>query len=126
MIKQDRNALQNLFWGCGNIWITYGSLATTDITRIQINKWQDITRYKTEALDRRYEKIWDKNAGLVERLHAFQTKHFENRQSIGNLNYESKRCWTNFVEQYITEAASTIQTEMYTLSEFLGARLGVG
>jgi hypothetical protein len=44
-----------------------------------------------EALYIRYEEIWEKHAGLVERLHAFQTKHFEDRQSIGNLNYESER-----------------------------------
>jgi hypothetical protein len=54
------------------------------------NNNQQVAIYKTEVLDRRYEEIWEKHAGLVERLHAFQTKHFENRQSIGNLNYESK------------------------------------
>jgi hypothetical protein len=64
--------------------------------------------YKTEALDRRYEEIWEKHAGLVERLRDFQTKHCENRKIIGNLNYESKRFWANLSEQYITEAASTI------------------
>jgi hypothetical protein len=83
-------------------------------------------RYKTEALDRRYEEIWKKHAGLVKRLHAFQTKHFENRTRIDNINYESKCCWANLAEQYITEAASPIRTEMYVLSELLGARLGVG
>jgi hypothetical protein len=74
------------------------------------NTNQQVARYKTEALDRRYEEIWEKHAGLVERLHAFQTKHFENRTSIGNLNYESKRWWANLAEQYKTEAASPIQT----------------
>jgi hypothetical protein len=92
--------------------------------RIPINKFQDII-YKTEPLDRKYEEIWEKHADLVERLHAFQTKHFENITRIGNLNYESKLCWYNLVEQYITEAASPIRTEMYTISNFLGARLGV-
>jgi hypothetical protein len=53
---------------------------------------QQVARYKTEALDRGYKEIWVKHAGLVERLHDFQTKYFENRQSIGNLNYERKRC----------------------------------
>jgi hypothetical protein len=67
-----------------------------------------------------------KHAGLVERLHNFQTKHFENRQSIGNIKYESTSCWTNLADQYITEAESPIRSEMYTLSEFLGAILGVG
>jgi hypothetical protein len=90
------------------------------------NTNQQVARYNTEALDRRYEEIWENHAGLVERLHAFQTKHFEDRQIIGNLNCESKPCWANLAEQCITEAVSPIQTEMYTLSKFLGARLGVG
>jgi hypothetical protein len=62
------------------------------------NTNQQVARYKTEALDRRYEEIWEKHAGLVERLRVFQTEYFENRQSIGNLNYESKRCWDNLTE----------------------------
>jgi hypothetical protein len=70
--------------------------------------------------------MWEKHTGLVERLHDFQAKHFENRQQIGNLNYESKGCWVNLAEQYINEASSPIQSEIYTLSEFLGARNGVG
>jgi hypothetical protein len=59
------------------------------------NTNKQVVRYNTEALDRIYKEIWEKDAGLVERLHAFQTEHFENRQSIENLNYESKHCWAN-------------------------------
>jgi hypothetical protein len=77
------------------------------------NTNQQVARYKTEALDRRYEEVWDKHAGLVQILNAFQTKHFKNRTRIGNLYYESKCCWGNLLEQYITEAASPIRTEMY-------------
>jgi hypothetical protein len=65
-----------------------------------------------------------KHAGLVERLRAFQTNHFEDRQNIGNFNYESECCWANLEDQYIVEAASPIRTDMYTLSELLGVRLG--
>jgi hypothetical protein len=68
-------------------------------------------------------KYGKRHAGLVERLHAFQTTYFENRTSIGNLNYESKRWWDNLADQYIVEAASPIRTEMYALSEFLGQYL---
>jgi hypothetical protein len=35
------------------------------------NSPQQVVRYKTEALDRRYEEIWMKHPGLVERLHDF-------------------------------------------------------
>jgi hypothetical protein len=90
------------------------------------NTNHQVVRYNNEALDRRYQEIREKHAGLVERLHAFQTTRFEDRQMIENLNQNSKGCWANLAEKYIAEAASPIQTEMFTLSEFLGARLGVG
>jgi hypothetical protein len=80
--------------------------------RYHENTNQQAERYKIEALDRRYDEIWEKHAGLVERLHSFQTKHFEDRQSNGNSNYESKRFWANLADQFIVEAASPIQTEM--------------
>jgi hypothetical protein len=56
----------------------------------------------------------------------FSVKQFENRKHIGNLNCESKRCWVNLAEQYIKEALSPIRSEIYTLSELLGARNGIG
>jgi hypothetical protein len=48
------------------------------------NTNQQVARYKIEALGRRYQEIWGGKCGLVERLHAFQKKYFEDRQSIGN------------------------------------------
>jgi hypothetical protein len=92
----------------------------------QENTNQQVARYKTEALDRRYEEIWETHAGLVERLHAFQTKHFEDRQSIGNLNCEIKCCWANLADPYIIEAVSPIRTEIYSLYKILGAIRGLG
>jgi hypothetical protein len=79
-----------------------------------------------EALDRRYDEMWETHTGLTEQLHNFQAKHFENRKQIGNLNYESKRCWVNLAGKYINEASSPIRAEIYTLFEFLGVRNGVG
>jgi hypothetical protein len=58
-----------------------------------------------EALDRCHDEIGGKHSGLIERLHTFQLKHFENRKQIGNLNYESKIFWVNLAEQYIKEAS---------------------
>jgi hypothetical protein len=72
------------------------------------NANQQVTRYIKEALDRRYKDIWEKHAGLDERFRDFQKKHFEDRQSIGNLNYETKSCWANLADQYIIEAPSPI------------------
>jgi hypothetical protein len=48
------------------------------------NNNQKVVRYKIEALYRRYKKIWENHVGLIERLHAFRTKDFEDRKSIGN------------------------------------------
>jgi hypothetical protein len=108
------------------LWDHMDRIWTYRNNRYHENTNQQVATCKTESLDRKYEKIWETHADLIDRLHAFQTKHFEDRQSIGNVNYESKHCWTNIADQYISEAASPIQTEMYTLSKFVGARLGVG
>jgi hypothetical protein len=94
--------------------------------RYHENTNQQVARYNMKALDRSYDEIREKHSGIIERLHTFQLKHFENRQHIGKLNYESKRCWVNLAEQYINEASSPIRSDIYTLSEFLGARNIVG
>jgi hypothetical protein len=73
------------------MWEHMDHIWTYRNNRYHKNTNQQVARYTTEALYRRYEEIWEKHAGLVKRLHAFQTKHFENRTSIGNLNYESTR-----------------------------------
>jgi hypothetical protein len=75
------------------LWQHMDRIWTYRNNRYHENTTQQVARYKTEALDIRYEEIWEKHAGLVERLHDFETNFFENRQSIGNLNYEIKRCW---------------------------------
>jgi hypothetical protein len=108
------------------LWEHVDSLWTYRNNRYHENSNQQVARYKMEALDRRYDEMWEKHTGLTERLQDFQANHFENRQQIGNLNYESKRCLVNLAEQYINEASSLIRAEIYTLSEFLGARNGVG
>jgi hypothetical protein len=63
------------------------------------NTTQQVARYKLKP----YTEDTRKYGRNVARLHDFQTKHFENRQSIGNLNYESKSCWANLADKYITE-----------------------
>jgi hypothetical protein len=109
-----------------SLWEHMDRLCTYKNNRYNENTNQQVARYKTEALARVYNTIWEKHSGLIERLHTFQLKHFENRLHIANLNYESKRCWVNLAEQYIKESSSLIISEIYTLSELLGARNGVG
>jgi hypothetical protein len=104
------------------LWEHTDRLWTCRKNRYHENTNQQVARYKMEALDRRYDEIWEKHTGLTELLHDFQTKPFENRQQIGNLNYESKRCWVNLAEQYMNKGSSPIRADIYTLSEFLGAR----
>jgi hypothetical protein len=108
-----------------SLWEHMDRLWTYHNKRYHENKNQQVARYKMEALDRRYDKMWEKHTGLTERPHDFQEIFLENRQQIGNLNYESKRCWVNLAEKYINEASSPIRAEIYTLSEFVGARNGV-
>jgi hypothetical protein len=109
-----------------SLWEHMDLLWTYCNSRYHENTHEQVARYKMEALDRRYDEIWGKHNILIERLHNFQSICFENRQQTGNLNYESKRCWVNLAEQYIKEASSPIRSEIYTLSEFPGARNGVG
>jgi hypothetical protein len=97
-----QECITNLILG---LWERMDRIWTYRNNRYHENINQQVARYKAEVLDRRYEEIWVKHAGLVERLHAFQTKYFEDKQSIGNLNYESKSCWVNLEDQYIIEAA---------------------
>jgi hypothetical protein len=108
------------------IVVTHGSHMDVPNNRYHENTNQQVARYKTESLYIIYEEIWEKHTGLVERIHAFQTKHFEDRQSIGNLNYESKHYLTNLADQYIIEESSPIRSEMYNLSKLVSAKLGVG
>jgi hypothetical protein len=58
------------------LWEHMDYIWTCCNNRYHENTNQQVVRYKTEALDRRYEEIWVKHAGLVERLHDFQTKDF--------------------------------------------------
>jgi hypothetical protein len=77
------------------LWDHIDSICTYRSNRNHDNTNQQALWYKIKALDRRYEEIWEKHTGLVERLHAIQTKHFGDKQSIGNFNYENKRRWAN-------------------------------
>jgi hypothetical protein len=70
-----------------SLWEHMYRLWTYRNNRYHENTHQQVARYKMEALCRRYDEIWEKHNRLIERLHNFQSKHFENRQHIGNLKY---------------------------------------
>jgi hypothetical protein len=69
-----------------SLWEHMDRLWTYRNNRYHENTNQQVARYRMEALDRSYDEIWEKHPGLIERLHTFQLKHFENRQQIGSLN----------------------------------------
>jgi hypothetical protein len=75
---------------------------------------------------RKYGENMAKKSGLGQEASLLSKYFFKDRQSIGNLIYESKRLWVNLADQYMVEAYSPTRTEMYTLSKLLGARHGVG
>jgi hypothetical protein len=81
---------------------------------------------KEEAPARRIGIIWPKKDELRDRLHEFQLTHFNEREKITNLRYESKRCWANLSELYLEEAALSIMTDIFTLRGLSGTRSGIG
>jgi hypothetical protein len=50
-----------------------------------------IARYKLEALERDMEKVWARYIELLPKLWDFQKQHFDRRQRIADLRYESKK-----------------------------------
>jgi hypothetical protein len=90
-----------------SLWEHMDRLWTYCNNRYHKNTNQQVARYKMEELNRRYDEMWEKHTGLIERIHNFQAKHFENRQQRVNLNYKIKRCWVNLAEQYINEGIVT-------------------
>jgi hypothetical protein len=63
-----------------------------------------VARYKEDTLARRMDIIWPKKDELRDRLREFHSTHFNERDKITNLRYESKRCWANLTELYLEEA----------------------
>jgi hypothetical protein len=85
-----------------------------------------VARYKEDALAKRIDIIWPKKYDLRDRLHEFQFTHFNNRDKIANLRYESKRCWANLAELYLEEASLPIRTEIITIRGLSASRSGIG
>jgi hypothetical protein len=60
-----------------------------------------IARYKIEALERDMEKLWAKYIELLPKLWDFQKQHFDRRQRIVTLRYESKKLWATLAKLYL-------------------------
>jgi diadenosine tetraphosphatase ApaH/serine/threonine PP2A family protein phosphatase len=63
-----------------------------------------IAQYKLEALEREMEKLWTHHTELLPKLWDFQKQHFDRRQRILDLRYESKKCWATLTKLYLDDA----------------------
>jgi hypothetical protein len=81
-----------------------------------------VARYKEDSLEIRMDIIWPKKDDLRDRLHEFQLTHFNERDKITNLRYESKPCWANLAELYLEKASLPIRTEIIMIRGLSGTR----
>jgi hypothetical protein len=63
-----------------------------------------IARYKLEALEICMDKLWARHTELLHKLWDFQKQHFDRRQRIVDLRYESKKCWATLAKLYLDDA----------------------
>jgi hypothetical protein len=85
-----------------------------------------IARYKLEALERDTEKLWARHIELLPKLWDFQKQHFDRRQRIVNLQYESKKCWATLAKLYLDDAENKRDGSNSESHQTDGWRTGVG
>jgi hypothetical protein len=52
--------------------------------------------------------------------------HFNERDKITNMRYESKGCWANLTKLYLEEASLPIRTEIIKIRGLSGTISGIG
>jgi hypothetical protein len=85
-----------------------------------------IVRYKCEEQQQRMEKIWEHHLELQGQLWQDQTTHFDHRETIYNLIYDSQRCWASLAEMYLHEAECPPMAEQNAFAQYVASILGVG
>jgi hypothetical protein len=85
-----------------------------------------IARYKLEALERDMEKFWARHIELLPKLWDFQKQHFDRRQRIVNLRYESKKCWSTLAKLYLDDAENNRHISNSEIDQTNEWRTGVG
>jgi hypothetical protein len=88
------------------------------------DKQGNIARYKIEALDRAME-MWARNTELLYKLHDFQKQHFDQRQHITDIRYESNTCWATLATLYLHDAETNRSGFSSDIGPILGWRKGV-
>jgi hypothetical protein len=85
-----------------------------------------IARYKLEALERDMDKLWARHIELLPKLRDIQKQHFDRRQRIVNLQYESKKCWSTLAKLYLDDAENNRDDSNSEIDQIDGWRTGVG
>jgi hypothetical protein len=85
-----------------------------------------IARYKLEALERDMEKLWARHIQLLPKLWDFQKQHFDRRQRIVDLRYESKKCWATLAKLYLCDVENNRLSNHGEIDQTNGWRAGVG
>jgi hypothetical protein len=85
-----------------------------------------IARYKIEALERDMEKLRARHIELLLKLWDFQKQHFDRRQRIVTLQYESKKCWATLAKLYMDDAENNRDGGHSDSDQTKGFRTGVG
>jgi hypothetical protein len=85
-----------------------------------------IARYKIEVLERDMEKLRARHIELLPKLWHFQKQHFDRRQRIVTLRYESKKCWATLAKLYLENAENNRDGGHSDSDQTNGLRTGVG
>jgi hypothetical protein len=86
----------------------------------------NIARYKLEALDRDMEKMWARHTEILPKLHDFLKQHFDRRQRIADLRYESKKFWATLATLYLHYAETNRSGLSSDIEHIPAGRTGVG
>jgi hypothetical protein len=84
-----------------------------------------IAIYKLEALERDMEKLWARHIELLPKLWDFQKQHFDRRQRIVDLRYESRKCWATLAKLYLDDAEDNRHGSHSEIDQTNGWRTGV-
>jgi hypothetical protein len=72
------------------------------------------------------EKLWARYTELLPKLWDFQKQHFDRRQRIVDLRYESKKCWATLAKLYLDDAENNRHISHSEINQTNGWRTGVG
>jgi hypothetical protein len=85
-----------------------------------------IARYKLESLEREMERLWTHHSELLPILWVFQKQHFDRRQRIADLRYESNKCWATLAKLNLDEAGPNRPGNHSDIEQTNGWRTRVG